>query len=339
MPRPTFPILLLAFTLAAPASTAVAADPMPQPDCHGQSIKDAEGDSTDSSPAATGAGVPSADLIGGWVTYDPATGKAQANIQVANLTEGERNPGYTGIGWELGFTASKTFFVRGFSDDSATTFSWGEPRAVTDDQTAPRMAGTTTGKLFPGKGGVIQIDIPLADMGIKPGESLKALTSQVRQWVTKPAVIPNPPPEVPFYSYAPIYDEAAGKGTVALGPCAVAAGTAPVIPVVGAPPATGPAKLALKIALPKVTAKKANRARKLTVKLSGTASGVVAVLKAGTSPKGKTVASGRLPSVKGTGKLVLKLKGKLRKGVYTLFVTARNADGKAAEGALSVKAR
>lgn len=342
MPRSTLPTLLLALALAAPASTATAADPMPQPDCHGKSISDAEGDSVDSSPASTGDGVPSSDIIGGWVTYDPATGKAQANIQIANLTEGERNPGFTGIGWELGFTTSKPFYVRGFSDDTATTFSWGEPRAVTDDQTTPRLAGDTTGKLFPGKGGVVQIDIPLADMGIKPGESLKALSAEVRQWVTKPAAIPNPPPEVPFYSYAPIFDTASGKGAVVLGPCATAAGTTPAAPVAPSTgtPATTPGRLALKVSVPKIVARKANKAKKVTFKLSGTASSLAAKLKTGTDPrKGKTVATGRLASVNGSAKLVVKLKRKLKKGTYTLYVTGRNADGKPAEGAVNVKVK
>ena len=142
-----FPALLLALGLAVPASTATAADPMPVPDCHGQSVKDAEGDSVNST-ADSGPGVKSSDLIGGWVTY--AGGKAQANIQVVELTEGEMNAGYNGISWEMGFSTGQAWTVRGFTDIAGiTVFSWSEPRAITDDQTAPRKSGSTTGKLFP----------------------------------------------------------------------------------------------------------------------------------------------------------------------------------------------
>lgn len=335
---------------------AAAADPMPTPDCHGQQAVDPTGDSVESNTGQ--AGVPSSDLTGAWVTYDPASGKAQANIQVANLTLGEMDAGYDGISWSLTFTApKKTFEMRAFSDITGTTkYTWSEPRAVTDDQTAERLTGETTGKQFPGQGGVIQIDIPLKDMSINPGESLKAITLEVRQWVTKPASVPSPPSQVPLYSYAPIYDSGAGKGSVFLGACetpAPSSGETPA-PAPGTPGATGtpgsgstpPApssgRLELKVKVPTIVAKKANKAKKkgLAFKLSGTATNIAAVLKTGTNPmQGKVVASGKLASVKGSGTLKLKLKGKLKKGTYTLYLTGKNANGSNGEGAVTVKVK
>jgi len=335
MPRSLATAAIIGLTLVVAPGAAIAADPMPTPDCHGQQIRDKQGDSADTQTASSG--VPSSDLTGGWVTYDPATGKAQANIQVDTLTLGEMDAQYDGISWEMSFKGKKSFFVRAFTDiTGATAYSWGEPRAVTDDQTAARLGGTTTGKMFEGKGGVIQIDIPLKEMGITAGESLKTLALEVRQWVTKPSAVPVPS-QVPLYSYAPIYDNAAG-GPVVLGPCDV--GATPAAPVLDTTPTAGPAKLALKITVPKVMAKKAKKGAKLAFRLKGTASGLVVALKAGANPmKGAVVASGKLTSVKGSGTLTLKLKRALKKGVYTLYLTGRNADGKAAEGAVTVRVK
>jgi hypothetical protein len=333
---------VLAALLALPV-TATAADPPPQPDCHGIQVTDKAGDSANSLDSSQ-AGSPSSDLTAGWITYDPGTGKSTANIRVAQLTAGEVDAPYDGISWEFAFTAGKTArYIRGFQDIAGVTkFSWGEPRAITDDQTAPRAGGPTTGKLFEGKDGVIQIDMPLKEMGIAPGASLKGLALEVRQWATLPAATPTLP--VPFYSPAPIYDTAAGKG-MDLTPCAAAPSgpLAPVAPIAPSGPAAAPASpatLDVKVTVPKTTAKKLNRARKLTVSLSGTASKLVATLKKGAlGPGGKVVGSGKLASLKGTGKLVLKLRGKLKKGTYRLDVAGRNADGRSASGAVGVKIR
>ena len=354
MPRSLLLTLLLACALSVPVSLAVAADPMPTPDCHGQQVKDAAGDNQYAPPAGPGQqGSPSTDITGGWVTYDPATQKAQANIQIANLTEGEIDPGYDGVSWEFAFTSGQAWYVRAFTDLSGTTvYRYGQPKAVTDDQTAAVKTGDTTGKMFPGANGVIQIDIPLKDMSIKPGDSLKAIAIEVRQWVTKPASVPSPP-GVPLYSYAPIYDQGAGKGAVVLGPCAAPAPGATATPAPGTTTGTtgttpsqssGSATLELKVTAPKIVAKKANKPKVkkkgLVFKLSGTASNIVAALKTGTNPMtGKVVAKGKLASVKGSGKLKLKITRKLKKGTYTLFMTGKNADGRNAEGALTVKVK
>jgi hypothetical protein len=299
-------------------------------------VTDKAGDSANSLEPSQ-AGSPSSDLTAGWISYDAAGGKATANIRVAELTLGEVDAPYNGISWEFAFTAGKgARYVRAFQDIAGITkFSWGEPRAITDDQTAPRAGGPTTGKLFPGKDGVIQIDVPLKDMGIAAGTALKGLALEVRQWVTMPASAPTLP--VPFYSPAPIYDTATGKG-MELSPCAAA--PAPVAPLAGAPapPAAtsaSPATLGVKATVPKITAKKLNRARKLTVSLSGTASKLVVTLRKG----GKVVGSGRLASLKGSGRLTLKLRGKLKQGAYTLELAGDNAEGRAATGRYAVRIR
>jgi hypothetical protein len=338
MIRKTAP-LLLAAALAAPAATASAADPMPTPDCHGIQVTDKTGDSVNGVDPSLGSGSPSSDLVAGWFTYDPASNKATANIQVANLTLGEVDPPYDAISWEFQFTAAgNARYVRAFEDISgATKFNWGAPRAITDDQTQPSVGGATTGKLFPGPNGVIQIDVPLKDMNIAAGTTLKGLALEVRQWDTFPAATPALP--VPVYSVAPIYDSAAGKTPVVLGPCT---GPAPVAPAPASGPTASapaqPARLAVKVTVPKLSAKKVSRKHGFSVKLSGTASKIVARLRQGNlGPDGKVVGSGSLAKLKGKGTLKIKVRGKVRKGAYTLELAGRNADGSAAQGAIGIK--
>jgi hypothetical protein len=334
-------LLVLTAIFAALAIPASAADPTPTPDCHGTQVSDKSGDNVETTTGTTGN--KSSDLIGGFLTYDPASGKAAANVIVDTLTAGEIDDPYVAISWEFGFSIDgKTArYVRAYQDRTGTVkWTWGEPRAVTDDQTTPRAGGTTTGALFEGKNGVIHIDLPLNDMGIKPGSTLKALTMEVRQWESLPAAIPNTP--LPLYSYAPQFDTAAGKSTFTVGPCsapgpALTPGTPSDAP---APPAATqqPATLNVKVKAPKLVAKKLAKTRSIALKLSGTASGITAALHKG-SAAGKVVGTGRLASLKGSGKLRLKLKGKPKKGRYVLTMAGKNADGRAASGAVGLKIR
>jgi hypothetical protein len=328
-----FPLVML-LLLAVPVA---AADPMPTPDCHGINVTDKEGDNVETTTGNQGS--PSTDITGGWLTFDPASGKATANGRVANLTAGEVDPPHDGISWEFGFTTpSGPMYVRGFQDITGMTkWTWGEPRLVTDDQTAPRRTGTTSGALFPGKGGVVQIDIPLKDMGIAVGATLKALTIEVRQWVTLPAAVPSAPPQVPLYSYAPPYDDAAGKGQFLVGPCPAGSTPAAATPVT-TPAVAAPASLGVTVKVGRLSAKKVSKTRRIAIKLSGKATGLQATLRQGAGgPEGRIVAAGKLASLNGAGKLTLKLKGRLKKGRYMLVLTGRNASGQPAEGRLAVK--
>jgi hypothetical protein len=333
----------LAAVLALPVASAPAADPIPTPDCHGISITDKQGDSINSLDNAN-AGSPSSDLIAGWITYDGTSAeKAQANIQVDNLTVGEVDPPYVAVSWELAFsTPAGPRYVRAYEDVSGSVkYNWGEPRAVTDDQTAPRVGGDTTGKLFPGKGGVIQIDMPLKELGATPGSTLKGLALEVRQWASLPAAVPST--GLPLFSPAPIYDTAAGKSYI-LGPCgATPAPGAPGGPpapapstTTTAPPTAQPAAFDVKVTVPKLSAKKLAKAKKFTIKLKGNATGLTAVVRKGADRAGKALGSGKLATLKGSGKLTLKLKGKLKKGSYVLSVTGKNAQGQTAEGAVKI---
>ena len=319
------PRLLAIFTffalLAVPAS---AAEPAPTPGCQGVNITDKAGDSANSLQTSQ-TGSPSSDLIAGFITYDPAKHTAKANIQVDNLTLGEVDPPFVGVGWEMGFTTPVgPRYVRGYMDRSGMArYNWGEPRAVTDDQTTPRAGGPTTGALFPGKNGIISVDIPLADMGIKAGGEFKALSMEVRQWASTPAAVPSTPTAIPLYSPAPIFDEASGKGTFKLGPCpAPVAGpvTAVLAPVAAAPAATDAAALRVTAKVPALNAKKVNRSRKVVVALTGEGTNLVAQLRKG-GATGPVVASGKLAKLAGKGKVTLKVTRKLKKGKHTFVLS------------------
>lgn len=333
-------LLALTTIFAALAVPASAADPAPTPDCHGVQVADKAGDNVESTSGETGS--PSTDLVGGFLTYDPASGKAAANIIVETLTAGEIDPPYIANSWEFAFSIDGKVarYVRGYQDRTGTIkWTWGEPRLVTDDQTAPRVGGATTGALFEGKNGIVHIDLPLADMGIKPGAVLKGLALETRQWAGSPAAVPSTP--LPLYSYAPPFDDAAGKANFTVGPCAAAApvltpGTAADAPSPAAT-TTAPPALDVKVTVPKLKAKKLAKARKVTLKLSGKASGISVALRKGTAPDGKVVGTGKLASLDGSGKLTLKLKGKIKKGKYLLTLAGKNADGRAAAGSLAVK--
>ena len=109
--------------------------------------------------------------------------------------------------------------------------------------------------------------------------------------------------------------EAVATLAVAGAPAAPAPTTTPV-PV--SPPATAPAPVGVTATPPKVSARKANRARKIALTVNTTRDAAVrAELRRGK----KTVAAGG-GRVNGTGKVTLKVKGKLGPGVHTLVVTA-----------------
>lgn len=339
MRRP-FLTAMTTMTLLATPAPALAQGAPPAPGCFGVQATDKAGDNVNGLDSSQGS--PSSDLIAGWISTEGA--KAFANIQVDHLTEGEVDAPYVAIGWEFMMTTSAgSRFVRAYHDRTGITkFTWGEPRVVTEDPVGSGIGGTTTGTLFPGKGGVIQIELPVqeADFGAKPGTVLKGFALEVRQWVSLPAAVPNT--GLPLVSPAPIYDEAAGKGTVTLGPCPTApapgAPGGPAAPEPVAPTTPRAGAFDVKVKVPKLSAKKLAKAKKFTVKLTGNATELVATVRK-SATGGKALASGKLAKLAGSGKLTLKTKGKLKKGSYVLAFSGKDAEGRPAEGAVKFKVR
>ncbi len=279
--------------LALPAS-AFAQGATPTPGCLGVQVTDKAGDNVDQTAGQQGS--PSSDVIAAWISYDGK--KAFANIQVDNLTEGEVDAPYVAIGWEMTMTTTKgAKNVRAYHDRTGITrWTWGTEKEVTDPTPVP--SGTTTGTLFPGKGGVIQIELPMAEAEFGA----------------------TPAPGAPGGPAAPAPSEP-GTGTPA-----------------GPGRQSSQADLGVKATVGKLAAKKLAKAKKFTVKLSGDASALTAVVRKKASG-GKTLASGKLATLKGSGKLTLKTKGKLKKGTYVLVLSGKNAQGQAAQSAVTFKVR
>ena len=346
MKTPLLTALAATTLLAVPAAPAFAQAP-PAPGCYGVQVTDKAGDNVDQTAGQQGS--PSSDVIAAWISYDGK--KAFANIQVDNLTEGEVDAPYVAIWWEMPMTTTKgAKHVRAYHDRTGITrWTWGTEKEVTDPTPVPN--GTTTGTLFPGKGGVIQIELPMgeAEFGATPGSVLKAIGVEVRQWASTPSAVPSIPGAV--YP-APIFDDAAGKGSVTLGPCPATpapgapggpAAPAPVQPAPGTPGTQGSqssqADLGVKATVGKLAAKKlARKGRKFAIKLSGNASSLTAIVRK-KATGGKALASGKLATLKGSGKLTLKTKGKLKKGKYVLVLAGKNAQGQAAQTAVNIRVR
>ena len=94
-----------------------------------------------------------------------------------------------------------------------------------------------------------------------------------------------------------------------------------------APAATAPVTLALKAAKPK------GKSLRVTIKASAPVTRVAATLRRGK----KTVGKGSLTRVDGTSVLKIKLRGKPKRGRYTLKVTAVDGAGKPVTKSISVK--
>jgi hypothetical protein len=112
-------------------------------------------------------------------------------------------------------------------------------------------------------------------------------------------------------------------------------GPAPA-PTTTAPPAQQqPAAATLTAKAPKLSARKLKKAKKFTVKLTSSAplTGVNGIL----VNKKKQVGGGRLASLNGSGKLVVKLKKLLKNGSYQLSVGGRDAQGRNAVVAIKLK--
>lgn len=119
------------------------------------------------------------------------------------------------------------------------------------------------------------------------------------------------------------------------GAAAPSTGTTTTTPPTGSqPPAPAPApQLTVKVG--KASAKKLNKSRKLTLTATTTAplNNVTAALLKGK----KAVGSAKLARLSGTAKIVLKLKGKIKKGTYTATVSGTDEQGRQTTTGVKVK--
>ena len=294
---------------------------------------------------------PTTDITGVW--YDHAGGKTFANVSVADLKL-EFAMDTTFFRWDVAYAieGDKSYrLIAHVRKDGAKTFTVREI-VTAQGQTTSVPAGSTTGEIFEGPGGVVRWEIP-ANRG---GEAGKKLANTV---AASDEIIAGNPDGGYLRKTTSIDDTSTAKPAVyTVGPCTAPPPAATPEPTPGqqepsqsptpAPPpasgggATSPggtqARLDVTVSKRVPAARKVRRSLAITL---SSAKGVTqlegALLTKGAKPR--VVARGKLASLKGKGRLKLRVARKLKKSSYSLFLSGRNADGNAATQTVALKFR
>ena len=325
------PLLALAattITAVAGSGPAAAVDETKPTACSGLTFKDASGDSI-SDPTGLeigleGPGPANTDILSGW--FNTRNGETTANIEIADLTTDipPESPG--GLWYYMEFNGGR--YVRAAVQETGVTYKFGQYDGETGVYT---NQGDTTGKLFEGPNGVVQIVVP-ADIA-KPGTKLAGPFAHA-DFITgadDQAGLNAPSDSGPD-------DKSPGKSyTVA--ECPAAGAPAPTDPGTGTGTGTDPGtgtgsdqgtgELPFRTATTLGKARKAKKGRKFTIKVASTQHLTDLVVSLyGKSGAGKPFMSGKLASLNGTAKMKLKVARKAKRGKYVLKATG-NVDGQA----------
>lgn len=339
--------------LIAPA--AYAANPAP---CDGKLlITDAAGDAKIKDPVQGTAledAPAQADILG--VFYRVDAGKVTANLVVNELPEAPPEP-WRGVRYRAYATVGDTtHYYEAMLTADGVAYTYGH--AIPDDDPESLAFtytedGETTGAVFPGKDGIVQIVVP-ADAGGTVGTKLTATSGSFGLMS-----IPEAPAEgqrPPVYNGTDTAPDAGADGP-AVTPAACDAPVeqtgstdTPAVPATppaqteapGQPPAAAPqpavasaAPLKLTLAKAKLSAKKAKKAARLTLRSSEALTGVRAQLKRGS----KVLGTASLSSVGSTASFKVRLSKALKKGAHKLVVSGRRADGSAFTVTLKISVR
>lgn len=295
---------LAALVVVVTGTNAGAQDARPAASgCFGALITD---DAGDQAPFGT-----NMDLKGGWFRFTKGKdGKPQlvADIQVANLDKAV-TPGWNAHTWWVRFrVGDATQFVVGqLNSDGTWAYHYGA-----DGSDGYAIEGASTGRVYEGADGIIEIDVKQKVAGKTLGQphitSRPAMTLSGQPFLT------------PSSDRAPDSGGAEDWDAIPCDPVATAPTT---------PPVTTPATL-------DVTAGKAKlKGKTVSVALSGSATKLSARLLRGS----RTVAKGRLASLAGKATLKLKASKKIKKGVYKLALAGTTSGGAKASKTLSVRVK
>lgn len=321
--RPSIALATLVCGLAAWQASALALDDeKPGPGCAGSAFTDKTGDQTDSTPllgAASTAG-PNEDITGGFLRYDGDT--ITANIKIANLTNAVPSDA-TNVEYYFQYTlAGANHYVSASNDGTTTTYSYG----TFDPNTGYSATDTVPGKEFPGPDGVIQIQLPAAD--VQQGATLGDPYAVAAQGLEIPGVggLVSPADTAP--------DDMKGTPFV-IGSCIDGGASATPAPAT----ATSGSSASLVFRAPTIlgSAKTANRTHKLSFKIDAQqkVTGLLVRLLP-VSGKGKALASGRVASANGLTKVKLRVSARVKAGSYLLVATG-TVDGKKLRGTQRVR--
>lgn len=278
-------LVLLAAVMAGIVCTTSAAAAKPVPDCHGFAFTDRAGDQQ--TPNGTRA-PENLDLLGGFFTY--AGGKTYANLIVKDLRTAPP-PGANGNIWMMHYTIGGTD-----QDVYADTDSSGNVSYYYS--TGPNMIDTTTGTLYPGADGVVQIAIPPAQGAVK-GATLEAPWGEADE--DQQAHVGG----VLFAGQTPQADRAPDNGTG-------------IDYKVGAP-----CPVAIRVLTHNVSQHIVDSDHAVRVMLR--ASALVRRVKVKLTHAAKTVASGGLHQLQGQATVSLPIRHGIARGHYELLVTATDA--------------
>ena len=341
--------VLAALSLSLIPGPAPAADDAKPAPCGDQlAYKDPASDRVED--ALTPAGVPenpgsdSSEILRGFLSYDPAKGAAALtfNVVVKNL-KAEVPSGATTLSWVSYYrTPDDTLhFVRAILDfTGAIVYEYGNFTPNPTGQVLTGLSlyeGDTTGKLFEGPEGIVQVVIP-ADHA-PAGTKLTTLYTSATQGRTLPTSFP---PQASrgvssVLDTAPDDAPETAPGTYTVGPCTAPAAQAPPGGVAGTPTGSSPVLPVTLVTKSAKAAKKKSKSKTLALKLKS--SEAITKLGAQLLKGKKVVGTGKLASLNGTGTLKLKLKSKLKKGSYTLNLVGNRASGERATAAFKLKAK
>ena len=324
----------------------------PAPGCAGVAATDPNNDAI-SDPIGAPGGVtagpanPNMEITRIW--FDRSGSKTTANIEVKKLDKTVPDTA-TGVSWYFVWTSDVQHFVDAASDGSAVTYQYGDINAAGQYGSS----GDTTGSFVEGDLGVVSIVIP-NDIGGKVGTKL-----------TEPYAIAYENLDIPNVGSALSNDDRApddgGGKAWTVADCDTAGGggggggetpsptpTASATPTTTPPPSSGgggggntatPVQsnaLNVKAGSALGSAKKASKSKRATVKLTGSATKIDAILYKGNLAKPKTYGKGKIAKVSGKAKLKLKITKKLKKGGYLLTLIGTNPDGQRAARTFKVK--
>jgi hypothetical protein len=291
--------------VAGARSAAAAASGAPVPDCHGVSFADPAGELQRDGRSVPG----NLDVVGGFFTLTP-DGDTLANIVIKDLTT-TPPPGALGVMWVMHvLLGGQPGFVYAVTDVTGGV-SYGYQIAP-DNTLRP-----TTGTLFPGPNGVVQINVGLGITGTAQGSTLQspwAESAEVHQ-LQPPLIFRDPFSAATQADRLP--ETGAGTDYTFGGPCpSGGSGSGSGERVGGGPPAITVLTRSARV----------SRARDpgslvIALRASTPMIGVTVKLLRGSD----MVASTRLARMSGTARARLRPRHKLARGSYQVVVTAGSA--------------
>lgn len=335
----------------APPALAQAPGPKPTPTCAGLSFTDPAGDARDQQ----GRSPENLDIVAGFFRFEPdASGKrvVTANIQLKKLDKTVHS-GTTGNNWYFLWTVDDVVYYVSAELGTAGTVTYAHGTLATNRFS---RAGETTGAFFEGENGIISIVVPAAAKGAE-GQTLTSPYATARQaasapvaggvvvtvddgpdnrqgknYTVAPCEAPQPPPpeQPPPPQQPPVSSTTPPTGTSSPPPSG------------GGQPPPQRQRLAVRVLTRSVRASSRDlRRRRLPLRLQSSepVTNVTVQLLSRSRGRSRVVGRARLARLDGRGTLVVRLRGRVRRGQYRLDLAGSGANGGAARVTFRLRIR